>query len=57
MEGLEIGTDVVADLLSVDKDLWKEEAEGIREFYKQFGDRLPKELADQLDALEERLNK
>ena len=57
VEGLEIGTDVVADLLSVDKDLWKEEAEGIREFYKQFGDRLPKELADQLDALEERLNK
>ena len=57
VEGLDIGTDVVADLLSVDKDLWKEEAKGIREFFGKFGDRLPKELSDQLDALETRLNK
>ncbi len=55
LEGLDIDTSVVADLLSVDKDLWKEEAAGIREFYAQFGDRLPKELAKQLDNLEARL--
>ena len=57
IEGLDIDVDTVKELLNVDEDLWKEEAKGIREFYKQFGDRLPKELADELDALEARLNK
>lgn len=57
VEGLDIGTDVVADLLTVDKDLWKEEAKGIREFFAKFGDKLPNELSNQLDALEARLNK
>lgn len=57
VEGLDIDTSVVADLLSVDKDLWKEEAKGIHEFYAKFGDRLPKELSDQLEALEKRLDK
>lgn len=57
IEGLDIDVDTVKELLNVDENLWKEEAKGIREFYKQFGDRLPKELADELDALEARLNK
>jgi len=60
IEGLEddgITTAVVADLLSVDIDLWKEEAEGIHEFYAKFGDRLPKELNDELSNLEARLAK
>lgn len=56
-EGLDIDVSVIEDLLSVDKDLWKEEAKGIHEFYAKFGDRLPKELSAELDALEERLNK
>ncbi len=55
LEGLDIDLATVSDLLSVDKDLWKEEAKGIREFYGKFGDRLPKELMDQLEALEKRL--
>ena len=33
VEGLDIDTSVVEGLLSVDKDLWKSEAEGIEEFY------------------------
>lgn len=58
IEGLsDITTDVVADLLSVDADLWKEEAKGIKEFYDKFGDRLPKALAEELGKLEARLNK
>lgn len=57
LEGLDIDVDTVKDLLNVDVDLWKEEAAGIREFYAKFGDRLPKELMDQLDALEARLAK
>ena len=35
----------------------KREVEGIKEHYKKFGDKLPKELSAELAALEERLNK
>ena len=44
------------DILTVDRALWKAEAEGIRTFYQQFGDKLPKELAQELENLEARLN-
>lgn len=55
IEGLDIDINVIKDLLNVDIALWKEEAKGIHEFYAKFGDKLPKELADQLAALEKRL--
>ena len=55
IEGLDINVDTVKGLLDVDKDLWKEEVAGIKEFYAQFGDRLPKTLSDELDALDKRL--
>ena len=56
VEGLDgITTETVADLLSVDKDLWKEEAKGIEEFYKKFGEKLPKEMSEELKNLEARL--
>ena len=56
IEGLEdITVETVRDLLSVDKNLWKEEAKGIHEFYGRFGDRLPKELSDELSNLESKL--
>ncbi len=56
IEGLEgITEQTVADLLNVDKDLWKQEAEGIAEFYKQFGDRLPQALEAELAELTKRL--
>lgn len=58
VEGLDdITTETVADLLSVDKDLWLEDVKGIREFYAKFGDKLPKELAQEIDNLEARLKK
>ena len=55
LEGLNISKDVVEDLLSVDPDLWLEDVEGIKEFYKQVGDRVPAELYEELAALETRL--
>ena len=56
IEGLEdVTLETITDLLSVDKDLWREDAAGIREFYGKFGDRLPKELMAQLDRLDENL--
>ena len=53
----EITPEVLDELLAVDNNLWKNEVEDLREFYKQFGDRLPKEIAEELDGLESRLNK
>ena len=57
VEGLDIDTAVIADLLSVDKDLWKEETKGIHEFYAKFGDHIPAELTKELETLEANLNK
>ncbi len=55
IEGLDISVDTIKDLLSVDKDLWMEDAKGIEEFYAKFGDRLPKEMAKQLEDMKARL--
>lgn len=57
IEGLDdISLDTIKGLLSVDKDLWKEDAKGIEEFYAKFGDRLPVEMKNQLEAMKSRLN-
>ncbi len=55
IEGLDLDIDTLKDLLTVDKAMWQEETKGIEEFYAQFGDRLPKELSDELAALKARL--
>ena len=47
--------DDMKSLNSVDKEGWKAELPSIREHYATFGDRLPKALSDELDALEQRL--
>ena len=55
-EGLDISRDQLEEILAVDVASWKQEIAPIREFFEEFGDRLPKEVAAQLDALEARLN-
>jgi phosphoenolpyruvate carboxykinase (GTP) len=55
LEGSGVDETVLADLLSVDPDLWKAEAQGIREFYGKFGDKLPPVLKKELEGLESRL--
>lgn len=56
LEGCSVDKETLKGLLNVDTETWKKEAEGIKEFYKKFGDRLPKELEEELEALESRLN-
>lgn len=56
LEGCGVDKETLKGLLNVDTETWKKEAEGIKEFYKKFGDRLPKELEEELAALESRLN-
>ena len=55
LEGSGVDEETLKDLLTVDPALWKQEVAGIREFYAKFGDKLPKQLKDELDALEKRL--
>lgn len=56
LEGCGVDEETLKGLLNVDTETWKKEAEGIKEFYKKFGDKLPKELEEELEALESRLN-
>lgn len=57
LEGIEdeISRETLASILEVSKDQWKKEAEGIEEFYKKFGDKLPEELHNQLEQLKKNL--
>ena len=55
LDGLDIDRETLSGLLSVDKEIWKTEAEGIREFYKKFGEKLPEELMAELEKLEKNL--
>ncbi|MCR4615765.1 MAG: phosphoenolpyruvate carboxykinase (GTP) [Clostridiales bacterium] len=54
LEGIEdeVSKDALKEMLSVDNVLWQTETEGIEEFYQKFGDKLPAELRDCLDTLE-----
>jgi GTP-dependent phosphoenolpyruvate carboxykinase len=45
-----------AELLTVNKELWKSEIEDIRAFYSKFNEHTPRELWSQLSMLEERLD-
>ncbi len=53
--GLDVSESDMAELLKVNNDEWLKEVESIKEHYAKFGDKLPKEMAKQLAALEERL--
>ena len=54
--GLDVPDEDMAELLRIDLDEWKQKIELFREHYAKFGDKLPAELIQQLDALEQRLN-
>lgn len=53
--GLDVSEADMAELLKVNRDEWLMEVESIRQHYAGYGERLPKELHEQLDALEKRL--
>ena len=55
LDGVDVDRETLASLLSVDRDLWREEAKQIRAFYAQFGDKLPQTLEKELEGLEARL--
>jgi phosphoenolpyruvate carboxykinase (GTP) len=53
--GLDVTPDDMAKLLEVDAEEWMAQLPQLKEHYAMFGDRLPTELREQLQALEERL--
>ena len=56
LDGIDVTPETLADLVSVDKEIWKGEADRIAEFYAKFGDKLPKKMAEELEILKEKLN-
>jgi phosphoenolpyruvate carboxykinase (GTP) len=52
-----VTTDDMKEMLAVDVEGWKKELVSIKEYYGRFGERLPKELLEELATLESRLNK
>jgi phosphoenolpyruvate carboxykinase (GTP) len=55
LEGLDVSREDLAQLLRVDVDGWLSELPLIRDYYAQFGDRMPEALETELDAMRERL--
>ena len=53
--GKKFGAADLEDILKVEKSYWKDDVASIKDFYAQFGDKLPKVLADELAALEKKL--
>lgn len=54
-EGLDIDPEDLRTLLTVDPEVWREEAKLIPPFFETFGDHLPGELWDEYHALLDRL--
>jgi phosphoenolpyruvate carboxykinase (GTP) len=53
--GLDLPPGAMKKLLAVDPEEWRAQLPRLREHFATFGDKLPDELAQQLDALERRL--
>jgi phosphoenolpyruvate carboxykinase (GTP) len=54
-DGLDISADEMSELLHVDAHLVREQLAQVKEHLARFGDRLPDELQQQLEALERRV--
>lgn len=54
-EGLDIDTETLRSLLSINKNEWKAETAMIREYFDSFGERLPVRLRERLAAVEQEL--
>ncbi len=55
LEGTDVSIETLTDLLSVDKDLWKEDVANIEDFYRDFGSKLPQALKEELEILKKNL--
>jgi phosphoenolpyruvate carboxykinase (GTP) len=53
--GIDVDQSTLDELLEIDSEAWAKEVESIREFFEEFGQRMPKQLFDELAKLETRI--
>jgi phosphoenolpyruvate carboxykinase (GTP) len=56
-EGLDLPTSTLEELLQIDRADWENEVASQREFFAQFGSRLPREIQAEHEALQQRLHR
>ncbi|MBS0620209.1 MAG: phosphoenolpyruvate carboxykinase (GTP) [Verrucomicrobia bacterium] len=57
LTGLKVTPEQMRALLHVDTTAWKQEVQGLREYFSLFGDHLPEGIKEELSQLESRLNR
>jgi phosphoenolpyruvate carboxykinase (GTP) len=55
LEGLDEDPSEFEQLVTIDREVWRQEADSIEQHLQLFGDKLPHDIADQLQQLRERL--
>jgi phosphoenolpyruvate carboxykinase (GTP) len=53
--GLDVTPEILHDLLAIDRKGWLEAVAGQKEYFQKYGDHMPKELWQECEALEKRL--
>ena len=53
--GIDVDQSTLEELLEIDSEAWTKEVESIREFFGEFGERMPKQLFEELAKLEARV--
>jgi phosphoenolpyruvate carboxykinase (GTP) len=53
--GIDVDQSTLDELLEIDQEAWTKEIDSIKEFFEEFGDRMPKQLLSELDQLERRI--
>ena len=53
--GIDVDQSTLDELLEIDTEAWTKEVESIREFFEEFGQRMPKQLLDELEKLDSRI--
>ena len=57
LDGLNISSETMKDLLRVNPEDWEQETEDMRQFFAKFGDRLPRPLREEHDKLARRFHR
>lgn len=57
LEGTDVSKPELANLLSIDKELWEKEITDLETYYEQFGEDLPVEISENLKYLKMRIQK
>jgi len=55
LEGLDLGEEEWAKMYDIDPEAWSSEMDDTEEYYKQFGDKLPEAIKEQLAKFRERI--